>query len=564
MLEEISIKDLGVIQSATLPFTKGLTVITGETGAGKTMVLTALSLLLGKRSDSNMVRNGCAFTSVEGCWNVAGLSVLPKIEEAGGVVEDGMLYMNRTVQSDGKSRAVVGGKTTPATILSEIGEGLVNIHGQSDQIRLKSVSAQREALDTFAGSELSVLKVYQSLYERWRYLDNQIKDIKNNMAARERELEELTFAVKEISKANPEPKEDERLRNDIDRLSNLEVLKDAAMISMSLIATEDYNSIDITSAINNVAKSLSDVAAFDEEMSKLAELAESIKINVDELSSGVSSYIDNIDVDGLTSLNEAQERLATLNSLIRKYGGNLDEVIAFWANAESRLEELNPENSDISKLESELEEVYNEMVSTASEVSAARKSAAIKLEAAVNAELAGLAMAGNKLVIQVEESESFSSHGKDDIAFLMLTPGASNPRPLNKSASGGELSRIMLSLEVVLADPTVTPTFVFDEVDSGVGGATAIEIGKRLSRLSRDAQVIVVTHLPQVAVFGDNHLRVLKTNSDSFVSTDVSQLDENERVGELTRMLSGMADSDSGQAHARELIDMANGFKATA
>lgn len=561
MLEEINIKDLGVIQSATLHFTKGLTVITGETGAGKTMVLTALGLLLGKRSDSNIVRNGCSLTSVEGCWDMSGMSVPSAVESTGAVIEDGMLYMNRTVHSDGKSRAVVGGKTTPATVLSEIGENLVNIHGQSDQIRLKSSVAQREALDKYAGANLDCLKVYQTLYERWRYLDNKIKDIKNNVAARERELEELTSAVAAISKVQPEQGEDDRLRNEIERLSNLEVLKDAAMLAMNVISTEDYNSIDLTGGINTVAKSLSDVAEFDEEMAKLSELAESIKINIDELSSGVSSYVDNIDVDALTALNEAQERLATLSSLIRKYGGSLDEVLAYWASSESRLQDLNPENSDISKLETELEEVYAEMVSTAAEVTASRKAASTQLEVAVNAELVGLAMAGNKLVISVEEASSFSSYGKDEIAFMMLTPGASSPRPLNKSASGGELSRIMLSLEVVLADPTVTPTFVFDEVDSGVGGATAIEIGKRLSKLSTEAQVIVVTHLPQVAVFGDNHLRVLKSASESFVSTDVKQLDNDERVGELTRMLSGMADSDSGQAHARELIAMADDFK---
>lgn len=344
MLEEISIKDLGVIQSATLSFTSGLTVITGETGAGKTMVLTALSLLLGKRSDSSIVRHGSAFASVEGCWNVEGLSILPAIQEVGAIVEDGNLYMNRTVHSNGKSRAVVGGKTTPASSLAVIGEGLVNIHGQSDQIRLKNTTAQREALDAYSGTKLvEALTVYRTTFNTWKILKARIKDLKTNMAARRREFDDLTKALEELEKIQPVKGEDEALHIEAETLSNIEALELAAQQALSYMNAGDYDTTDALISIAGAVKTLASVAEYDPIVKEMHQLAELIQINANELSSNLSEYLSNIDTDSIERLNIVQERRATLNSLIRKYGFTLEDVMEFWETATKRIAELDPQ-----------------------------------------------------------------------------------------------------------------------------------------------------------------------------------------------------------------------------
>lgn len=563
MIEQINIRDLGVISDASLNFTKGLTCITGETGAGKTMVLTALSLLLGKRSDSGLIRHGAFQTSVEGCWYIPNSAqVLKMVEEIGGDCEDGQLFINRTVHTDGKSKAVVGGKATPASSLNAIGEHLVAIHGQSDQIRLKSPVAQREALDRYAGKTLvTALEAYSNLYTQWKHLTKEIDDIRNNQLARQREFEDLQVFVKDYEKVTPERNEDETLRIETDKLSNLEGIQEAASAAMQLLSSDDYDALDLSNLIGELAKHLLSVAEFDPELAKMADDAENLKSSIMDLSSTLSSYISSIDLDALTNLNQMHDRRAAINSLIRKYGTTLDDVIDSYERSSARMEELNPENSNLDVLREKLVELETQLATAAKTVYDLRVSAAERLCTAVTNELAGLAMGGSSLVINVSYTGTYTSTGADDIQFLLKHNGGGVAKPLGQGASGGELSRIMLSLELVLADPTTTPTFVFDEVDSGVGGSTAIEIGKRLASLAKTAQVIVVTHLPQVAAFADNHLRVLKTSGDDFISTDVSQLVDDEKVKEIARMLSGLDSSDTGTAHAVELLTFADNYK---
>jgi DNA repair protein RecN (Recombination protein N) len=565
MIEQINIRDLGVISDASLNFTRGLTCITGETGAGKTMVLTALSLLLGKRSDSGLIRHGATQTSVEGCWEVPSTSAALKlIEDVGGECEDGQLFINRTVHTDGKSKAVVGGKATPASSLNAIGEHLVAIHGQSDQIRLKSPVAQREALDRYAGKPLTAaMTIYTDIYTQWKHLTKEIDDIKNNQLARQREFEDLQVFVKDYEKVTPERNEDETLRIETEKLANLEGIQEAAAAAMQILSTEEYDGVDLSSLVGELVKHLESVSEFDPELAKMADDAENLKSSIIDLSGTLSTYLSNIDLEALNNLNQMHDRRAAINSLIRKYGNSLDEVIDNYEKSSNRMEELNPENSNLDTLKEKLAELESELKTAAKSVYDLRFSAAERLCEAVTAELAGLAMSGSSMVINVTFTENYSSTGADDIQFLLKHHGGGVAKPLGQGASGGELSRIMLSLELVLADPTTTPTFVFDEVDSGVGGSTAIEIGKRLASLAKTAQVIVVTHLPQVAAFADNHLRVLKTSGADFTSTDVTQLDMDEKLTEIARMLSGLNNSDTGTAHARELIDFAASFKNT-
>ena len=563
MLEEIVIKDLGIIKDATLTFSKGLTCITGETGAGKTMVLSALGLLLGKRSDSNIVRSGTQSTSVEGCFYINGNKIVESIiEDAGGTVEDGQLYVNRTVFSDGRSKASAGGKGTPASVLSSIGDILVSIHGQSDQVRLKSATAQREALDGYDKTKMQpVIDAYKLAYHDWKQAQDELDDVKNNMFAREREFEELTKAISDISKVEPVAGEDEKLKNDVDRLANVETLKEATTLALNKLSTDDYESSDASSLVSEAHKILDNVSGYDSAVQILSEKAENIKSELIDLISELSGYLENIDVDALIELEHVQERRAEIAMLVRRYGPTLDDVLSTYQDAVERVDSLNPENNNVEKLEARVNELFETLKVKSSELTSARKENAKKVTNLINAELAGLAMSGSSIVIDVEDTGSYSTHGADEIKFMMKAHSNSETRSIAKGASGGELSRIMLALELVLADPANTSTFIFDEVDSGVGGATATEIGKRLSQLAKHAQVIVVTHLPQVAVLADNHLRVVKSSGEEFVSTDVTVLDGDGQVNEITRMLSGLDDSATGQAHAKEMLELAEKFK---
>lgn len=563
MLEEIIIKDLGIIKDATLSFGNGLTCITGETGAGKTMVLSALGLLLGKRSDSSVVRAEAISTSVEGRFYIKNnLAIEQIVEDAGGNIDYGQLYINRTVFNDGRSKASAGGKGTPASVLGAIGDLLVSIHGQSDQVRLKSSNAQREALDCYNKNEVQpFLDDYRKAYYAWKDAKDELNDIKNNMFAREKEFEELTKAINDISKIQPEAGEDEKLKNSAERLANVEILKEATSLALNKLATDDYEASDASSLISEAHKILDNVSSYDNAIQVLSERADFIKTEVLDLIGELSSYLENIDVDALTELEHVQSRRAEIATLIRRYGPTLDDVLATYQSAVERIDALNPENNNVEVLESRLSELFLTMENKANLLSRKRQENAKEISSRINAELAGLAMSSSTIVIDVNKNDVYTSHGIDEVNFMLKPHHNSEARPISKAASGGELSRIMLALELVLADPDNVSTFIFDEIDSGVGGATATEIGKRLAQLARHTQVIVVTHLPQVAVFADNHLRVVKRSSEEFISTDVTVLNEQERINEITRMLSGLDSSETGQAHAKEMLAIASEFK---
>lgn len=564
MLEEINIKDLGIIREATLTFTPGLTTITGETGAGKTMVLSALALLLGRRSEASMIRADSAFTSVEGCWLVPSHSpVNDLVDNVGGIMEDGRLYINRTVHRDGKSKAVVGGKTTPAALLGDIGDNLVNIHGQSDQIKLKSAAVQRDALDRYAGTELqNILTRYRAAHTVWTEATRQLEELRSNRAALEAEHTLLQQVIADIEKVDPQAGEDDTLKTTADRLTNIDEIRTNVTEAANRISYDGFDSVDALTHIHEAVRLLQHIAAYDPAITGMIALAENAQAVLSELNSELTAYLSTVDTDSLAELDGIQERIAALTALKRTYGPTLEDVLARYEHAAKRVLEIDPSGEHITHLEETVQTAHAEMVALAAELTTARTEASTRLSDAVNTELAGLAMGNARFIVQVTEASSFTRHGHDDIAFLLAAHHGAEPRPLGKGASGGELSRIMLAIEVVLADPDTTPTFIFDEVDSGVGGATAIEIGKRLAQLATRAQVIVVTHLPQVASFADNHLRVLKTSGEDFVSTDVTQLSDEDRVTELARMLSGMADSDSARQHAREMLDHAAAFKS--
>lgn len=559
MIEEISIRDLGVISEAKLQFGPGLTVLTGETGAGKTMVLTALGLLLGDRSDSSSIRQGQELAFVEGRWVVPShASAHEIVAEAGGLIDNGELIVNRTVTKDGRSRAAVGGASVPVSVLASLGEKLVAVHGQLDQIRLKSALAQREALDQFSGVA-TLLAKYREVYESWRAVEARLVELNAASNAREAELGSLREAVEELERVQPKAGEDVDLAELAAKLTHSEELRIAASEAHEFLSSEN-DSEDAITLVGRARRALESASIHDPELGQLAETLRDLGFQLGESAAAINGYLASQETGGASELERIQQRRAELNTLLRKYGPSLEEVIAYWETAGKRLLELDTSDEQISELSGQRARLFAEVQDLASQITAVRKHAALRLEQAVTEELKSLAMGGATLVVTVTETEDFQAHGVDQVSMqLSAYPGA-EPRPIGKGASGGELSRIMLAIEVVLARTEQALTFIFDEVDAGVGGAAAIEVGRRLAQLAKVAQVIVVTHLGQVAAFANRHLRVLKTVGDQYTASDVVSLQGEERVEEIARMLSGMSDSETAKASARELMVRANDF----
>jgi DNA repair protein RecN (Recombination protein N) len=565
VINEISIRDLGVIDDAVLPLGAGFTAVTGETGAGKTMVVQALGLVLGARADSGTVRSGSKQASVEGRWIVPATGdIATRVQDAGGDLDpqgDGLaeLILLRTVSSEGRSRAVVGGRGAPASLLAELGEHLIVVHGQSDQMRLTSSSAQRSALDRFAGDKVApVAAEYSDAFHQARAARAELARLVDERDERAREAESLRLALAEIEEVGPVDGEDAELVERAEKLTNLEDLRLAAEESRDLVSSEAIDSHpDIIGLLENARRQIERVAPHDPALQPILDSLTSAGFLVAEVSTQLSSYLASLDADGAAELDSIQQRRASLAVLARKYGPELSDVIRFGEAAGPRLLELDNDSDRIEQLGAELEDVDARTIALAERLTAARTEAAVALSSRVTDELAALAMPTARLVIEVSARDELTASGADTITFLLQPHGGSSPRPLAKGASGGELSRVMLAIEVVLAATDPVPTFVFDEVDAGIGGAAAIEIGRRLALLAETSQVIVVTHLAQVAAFATNHLTVVKDSSGAVTASSVTQLDGDARAAEMARLLSGLPDSKSGLEHARELLDLA-------
>lgn len=560
MIEEIRIRDLGVISEAVLPLGPGFTAITGETGAGKTMVVTALGLLRGERSDSTAVRSGSDTAWVEGRWIIEPTEAIAEtVTDAGGLIEGDELLLGRSVSVEGRSRAVVGGRSTPVAVLGELGELLVAVHGQSDQVRLRSTSAQREALDRFAGPHFAeVLGEYAHAFRRWKANAAELADLIAARDAREKEAEELRLSISDIEAAAPQPGEDEQLTALAQRLMHTEDLRLATAQARAALSSDESDELDALARLDFAKRALEKVADVDPLLASLLENLTQLSFQLHDVAGALSSHLANLEGEGEQNLDTIQERRAELNTLIRKYGPTLDDVLAVVNSGSARLLELDGDSERITELAEEVNADHALVIRGAEALHTLREEAAQRLSAAVTEELAALAMPDAQLFVKVTQGEELAVHGVDTVELLLRPHPGSEPRPISKSASGGELSRIMLALEVVIAGQDSVPTYVFDEVDSGVGGASAIEIGRRLARLAEKSQVIVVTHLAQVAAFATNHLRVVKDTSGEVTASSVHKLTGSEREAEMARLLSGLPDSENALAHARELIELAS------
>jgi DNA repair protein RecN (Recombination protein N) len=560
VIEQMTLRDLGVIAQATLPMGPGFTAITGETGAGKTMVVTGLGLLLGQRADSGAVRSGAAQASVEGVWIVPESgAVAERVREAGGDVEpigDGHaeLYLGRTISSEGRGRATVGGRSAPAGVLADLADQLVVVHGQSDQLRLRTAAAQRDALDRFAGAPVAeALDAYRTALEHARTVGEELRRLTEDRDDRATEAEELRAALAEIEELDPQPGEDVDLAHRAERLANAEELRLAAATAHAALSSDD-DQPDVIGLLAEARRVLERSAHSDERLSVLAEQLGEIGYRAADVAAEVSGYLADLDETGPHELAAVEERRAALGALIRRHG-SLDAALELQRDGGSRLLELDDDGDRIERLIAAQAAATEALDAAAADLTAARTSAAHRLGQAVTEELRHLALPDARVEVSVEPGAE-SMTGRDDVTILLAPHPGVDPRPVARGASGGELSRVMLAIEVVIAQSDPVPTFVFDEVDAGIGGAAAIEVGRRLAQLAKTSQVIAVTHLAQVAAFAGNHLSVVKSGDGSVTASSVRRLENAEREAEMARLLSGLADSPTALEHARELLSL--------
>lgn len=560
MIEEMRLRGLGVIAEATLPMGPGFTAITGETGAGKTMVVTGLGLLLGQRADSGAVRAGAGQASVDGVWIVdENGPVAERVREAGGDVEPigggrSELYLGRVLSSEGRSRASVGGRPAPAAVLAELAEQLIVVHGQSDQLRLKSAAAQRDALDRFGGPEITAARErYRAAFDAWRAVDAELTQLDADRDARRREADDLRARIADIEAVAPQPGEDAVLAERAEKLANVEELRAAAATAHDALSNDDELP-DAVSLLAEARRAIERSAASDAALAAFVEPLADLGYRAADLVTGLSAYLADLDESGPQELAAVEERRAALNGLLRAHG-SLDEALVLLESGSARLMELDDDGDRIERLRAQRDELADTLDAAAAELTAARTAAAERLGAAVTAELRQLALPDARLLVTVEPGTP-SVSGRDDVTILLAPHPGAEARPVAKGASGGELSRVMLAIEVVIAGTDPVPTFVFDEVDAGIGGAAAIEVGRRLARLSETSQVIVVTHLAQVAAFATNHLTVVKSNDGSVTASSVRRLEGGDREAEMARLLSGLPDSGAAIEHARELLNL--------
>jgi len=556
-LEEISIRSLGVIESSNIEFKPGLTVLTGETGAGKTMVLTALGLVLGSKSDSDLVRAGQERAIVTGKFSVP-KELAMQIIDAGGEIEEESVVISRTVSTAGKSRVLVGGVVSSAAAVSSFASSLVEIHAQSSSSKLTKPGVARELLDRFAGLDLTS---YQDTFDQYQQMLRRINELKDQLSQADRQIAELSELADDFARLNPKSGELVEIENEIAKLGSVEVLNQAVSVALNLFENEDLSAVNM---LQQIRKSLDQVNGKDKQLDAITERYTESLLNLQDISSDLSSYLLQLEADP-NRFEKLQDRKASLNSLLKRYGKGSDKEAAFeqllvdGKSAKERIADLSGGDQRVAELQKEADSLFKQLQEQGLALSQSRKINGGKLASQVTDEVRSLSMPNASFIIEqtvgdVKNSKSFTSHGIDEISILFSAHSGGTPLALNKVASGGELSRVMLALEVVIAEAEPVGTYIFDEVDAGVGGKAAIEVGRRLSKLSKSAQVIVITHLAQVAAWADNHLVVKKSENGLVTQSDVMEVSATERKIEIARMLSGQEDSQTAQEHAGELL----------
>ena len=566
-LEEINIRGLGVIDQALVEFSPGLNVITGETGAGKTMILTALALVLGGKADSDLVRSGSERLTVSGTFSIGegnARKIRTLCDEQDIEVSDSSIILSRSVSRDGKSRAMISGTSTTASTMSLLGSEFIEIHGQHGNLVLTKPNKQREILDVSGGRNIyERIQKYRTLLNNYQKQRSAITELRKALADRDREIESLRELSNDAERLKPKPNEFQELDSLISRLESVEDLRVASTGAQQVLTDEELGALN---ALHQLKRFLTSAKGKDAHLDAISERANDALFSLIDLGSDIDRYVMGLSADP-QALENALTRRATLSTFIKKYATSTDknealnEVIDKASRAQQRMKDLTGGDDRIRQLETEAQKTRSELVAAAQELTAEREKCAVNLSSKVTTELHNLSMPKATFVVKIETFESaddknFSPSGLDEVAMLFASHSGGALLPISKAASGGELSRLMLALEVVIAEQYPLGTYVFDEVDAGVGGKAALEVGRRLRKLANTSQVIVVTHLPQVALWADNHIVVEKDVSGAVTESTIRRISDSDREREIARMLSGVDGSEHAQEHARELLDL--------
>ena len=563
-LEEISIRSLGVIDSSTLELGSGFTVLSGETGAGKTMILTAIGLVMGSKSDSDFVRKGSERLSVSARFaiSVGAKEIHNVLEEFGAEVEDGSVLVARTVTNQGKSRITIGGAQVTATQAAQFSELLLEVHAQSSTARLSKPANQRDIVDSYGGLESEVAG-YQTELQRYNELAERIADLEKRLREKDRETAEIQEFVKAFEKVKPELGELEDIENEISRLGSVETINADVTAALGYLSDEDQSALNL---LQSARRLLEPLRGKDDALDPIIERFVDALFSAEESSGDLGRYLSGLEANP-ARFEHLQVRKSEISVLIKKFGKGSDRAEAYRGliseaeEAAQRLKDLAGGDSRLEELRSEQIAQFAKLRTAALGLSQARVKTAAQISTAVTKELHDLSMANATLTVRVsqadpEKTSSYAAFGIDDVRFDFTSHAGQDPLPITKAASGGELSRIMLAIEVVLAEKSPVGTYIFDEVDAGVGGKTAVEVGRRLAKLAEQAQVLVVTHLPQVAAWANHHFVVAKTESGEITESHVREVVGEERIVEIARLLSGQEESELARKHAEELLEL--------
>ena len=573
MINDLRIQNIGVIEDVSLEMSNGFTVLTGETGAGKTMILTAFQMIIGEKVDSSLVRANEKSALVEAFIKVPRDKELrQRLEELDVAIEDDGTQISRTIAREGRGKIILGGRSVPSATLEEITQSSITIHGQGDQVLLNKSSFQRQLLDQFAGDDhLANLGKYQELYSKYIETKKKLEELKKAGGQNALRIAQLQESVKELNDAQLEVDEEISITERINLINNSEDIFESLALADKLLNGAEDGTTSVTSQLNQARKALDSAAAKSERISSLRDQISNLEIEVSTLARDVNRDLASLDRDPAT-IDKLESRRALIKKLLTKYGPTSKDALENIKKFTEELATIEDLPSAIESVEKEIQLQLSELAISAQKIHDSRVDSSTKISLAIEKELKSLSMPNADFKVRIETSEDqaglkikvdknethlhFDNFGVDQISFEFSANPGQPLRPISKVASGGEMSRIMLAIELVFSKSGASKTMIFDEVDAGIGGAAAIEVGKRLKALAKNHQIVVVTHLPQVAAFADKHLKVEKSASGNITTSSVIELDSGARVTEIARMMAGIQDSASALEHARELLGM--------
>lgn len=553
MISRLHIENIAVIENADIDFRNGFIALTGETGAGKSILIDSINILLGNRASRDFVRTGCskAFVSAE-FDNVAGLE---KLFSEYGVPDEGngSIFLSRELSAEGKSVARINSRPVPASVLKEFGKRLITIHGQQDNGTLLDTSTHLSFLDAYAknGSELNE---YRTAYRNFRSIKKEIDKLTLDDDEKARRVDTLSYQINEIEAAEPVEGEDEDLADRKKVLSGAEKIIESLSAARTILSDGEYN---VSEMFSQAVTNLESISEFSDELEDFASRSESILTEIDSLAEDVKTLADRFDFNP-RELDEIEDRLGVINSLKRKYGRTIGEINSYLADAKTQLAQIEYSDEAILKLDAELAKAHDELVENAQILTDSRRKAAEEVKREVTKELSELEMPKVRVEVRIDKKK-YSFDGADDVEFLISTNVGENVKPLSSVASGGELSRIMLALRKILSSSAQNETLIFDEIDTGVSGKASVRIAQKMKQMSKTAQVITVTHLAQIAAYADEHLKIEKKDNGQRTFTTVTELDEKGRVEELARLLGGDIASSAVET-AKDMLVSAKKF----